>query len=318
MEQLSNKKNLLAFSAGVDSTALFFMLLEKNIKFDIAIVDYGQRKQSKDEVEYAKKLAKLYNKKCFLKKFPTTSKFSEKKARDFRYKFFEEIIKKERYQTLLTAHQLNDKFEWFLMQMSKGAGLVELIGLEALEIKDTYSIHRPLLNYAKKELQEYLDKKDIKYFVDQSNFDIKYKRNHFRTNYSDKFLDEFSQGVKRSFEYLDKDKNSLLRKVTTYIKDDLTIFDWNVDDENIAIRLIDRELKRRGILISKATRDEILSQKEIIISDKIAISITPYQIWIAPKCDKKMKKEFKEKCRINNIPNNMRSYLSTIDYLLWN
>jgi len=317
LERLSNKKNLLAFSAGVDSTALFFMLLAKNIKFDIAIVDYNLREQSKEEVTYALKLAKLYNKKLFVKEFPKEEKFSEKKARDFRYEFFDTIIEDENYQVLLTAHQLNDKFEWFLMQMSKGAGLTELIGLEEYEKKDKYSIYRPLLNYTKEDLQQFLDDKDIKYFIDKSNFDTKYKRNHFRQNYSDKFLNEYSAGVKRSFEYLDKDKKSLLEDVSVVNQEQLTIFNFN-GEENVALRLIDKELKQRGIIISKATRDEIWLQKEIIISNKIAVSITPYQIWIAPKSTKTMTKEFKEKCRINLIPSNIRSYISSIDYVLWN
>ena len=55
---LKSKKNLLAFSAGVDSTALFFLLNDSNIDFDIAIVDYGLREQSKNEVAHAKNLAK--------------------------------------------------------------------------------------------------------------------------------------------------------------------------------------------------------------------------------------------------------------------
>ena len=59
-ELLKNSKNLLAFSAGGDSTALLFLLLDNNIQFDIAIVDYGIRKQSKDEVAYAQELAKQY------------------------------------------------------------------------------------------------------------------------------------------------------------------------------------------------------------------------------------------------------------------
>ena len=45
---IKNQKNLLAFSAGVDSVALFFLLLEQNISFDIAIVDYNLIVQSKD------------------------------------------------------------------------------------------------------------------------------------------------------------------------------------------------------------------------------------------------------------------------------
>ena len=310
-------KNLLAFSAGIDSTALFFKLLAQNIKFDIAIVDYGLREQSKEEIKYAQKLAKLYNKKCFIKEFPKGSKFSEKIARDFRYNFFEKIIYENKYQNLLTGHQLNDKFEWFLMQMSKGAGLSELIGLEEKETRVGYNLIRPLLHETKQELQEYLDSKDIKYFIDQSNYDNKYKRNEIRHNFSDEFLSKFSNGVKRSFIYLEKDKNSLFDTNKFYELEELKIFDF-VGDDNIRIRIIDKELKLRGILISKATRDEILSQREIIVSDKIAISITEDQIWIAPKCNEAMPKDFKEKCRVNKIPKNIRSYLFLIDFFLLN
>ena len=41
--KIKNSKNLLAFSGGVDSTALFFLLLKENISFDIAIVNYNVR-----------------------------------------------------------------------------------------------------------------------------------------------------------------------------------------------------------------------------------------------------------------------------------
>ncbi|MDQ7068537.1 MAG: ATP-binding protein [Sulfurimonas sp.] len=54
---LQNRKNLLAFSAGVDSTALLFLLLENSISFDIAIVDYGLRLKSKDEVALCPELS---------------------------------------------------------------------------------------------------------------------------------------------------------------------------------------------------------------------------------------------------------------------
>ena len=68
--EISTKKNLLAFSAGIDSSALFFLLIENNIPFDIAIVNYNMRNQSKDEVIYAKQLATKYKKQIFLKEFP--------------------------------------------------------------------------------------------------------------------------------------------------------------------------------------------------------------------------------------------------------
>jgi tRNA(Ile)-lysidine synthase len=89
---------------------------------------------------------------------------------------------------------------------------------------------------------------------------------------------------------------------------DLVIFYYN-GDTNIAIRLIDKELKKRGILISTKTRDEILQQKDIIISHKIAISLSSNKIYIAPICNISMPKDFKEKCRILQIPKNIRAYL---------
>lgn len=66
IESLRKNKNLLAFSGGVDSSALFFILLSNNIDFDLAIVDYGVRKQSDKEVQYAKNLAISYSKSCYV------------------------------------------------------------------------------------------------------------------------------------------------------------------------------------------------------------------------------------------------------------
>lgn len=306
---VNNTKNLLAFSAGVDSSALFFLLLKQNIPFDIAIVDYNVREQSKDEVNYAKKLAKKYNKKVFIKEVELENSNFEKKARDIRYSFFEDLIKQHNYDTLITAHQLNDKLEWFMMQMSKGAGIVELLGFKQWENKNTYKIYKPLLEITKEELENYLKKNKYQYFVDNSNFDEKYKRNYFRHNYSDKFLSEFKNGIKNTFEYLENDLDSLeIEKKSILEIEDLEIFKASSDD-NINIRTIDINLKKRGVLLSKASRDEILRQKEIVISHKISVCISNGLIYISPFSKNKMDKKFKEKCRINKIPKNVRVYL---------
>ena len=307
---IKNQKNLLAFSAGVDSCALFFLLLEQNISFDIAIVNYNVRIQAMQEVSYARELALKYNKQIFLRdiKLENSSNF-EKTARDIRYKFFEEIILENSYENLITAHQLNDKLEWFMMQLSKGAGLVELLGFNEFEEKENYKIYKPLLNTTKDELENYLRNNNYKYFVDKSNFDEKYKRNYFRHNFSNKFLEEFKAGTKKSFEYLQNDLNSLniqnkpLKKI-----EELEIFP-NQNDDNLNIRIIDLSLKKRGILLTSAQRNEILKQKEITISHKINISILEDYIWIAPNSTEVMDKKFKDLCRIKNIPKNIRSYI---------
>lgn len=311
---IKESKNLLAFSAGVDSSALFFLLLKQNIPFDIIIINYNVRVQSKDEVLYAKELALKYNKQIYIKniKLESTSNF-EKTARDIRYKFFEEIIDKNSYEVLITAHQLNDKLEWFLMQLTKGAGLIELIGFNEFEQKENYKIYKPLLDITKKELEEFLQKEDIKYFIDNSNFDEKYKRNYFRHNFSDKLLSEYSNGIKKSFKYLQNDINSLnlsIKPIKVFNK--LEIYQ-NQNDNNLNIRIIDNNLKKRGFLLSSAQRNEIIKQKEITISHKINITLNEDFIWICPKIEINMDKKFKEFCRINKIPKNMRAYIYSLN-----
>ena len=305
---IKTSKNLLAFSGGIDSSALFYLLVENKVDFDIAIVDYNQRVQSKDEVIYATQLAHKYKKKCFIANYPSEMKFNEKDARNYRYNFFNEIIIKHKYESLLTAHQLNDKLEWFLMQFTKGAGLSELIGMEKETIRDDYLILKPLLDFSKKELQNYLDSKNLKYFIDESNFDEKYKRNYFRHNFSDQLLDKYNEGISNSFKYLEEDNSSLLKNIKTQTIKEFTLFEFN-GDLNIGLRLIDKELKKRGIIISYATREEIKEKKEVVISHKIAISITAKKIYITPIMNLKMDKKFKEKCRTSHIPKNIRPYI---------
>lgn len=313
---INTTKNLLAFSAGVDSTALFFILLENKIPFDIAIVNYNKRIQSKKEVQYAKELANMYNKKIYLKEvnLNSTSNF-EKEARDIRYSFFEKIIQENNYESLITAHQLNDKLEWFLMQFAQGAGLIELMGLEEFTKRENYKIYRPLLNYRKDDLQNFLDEKKIQYFIDKSNFDESYRRNYFRKNFSNQFLKEFEEGIKKSFKYLHKDIDSLALDLNPiFSQKKLNVFK-SYDDDNLNIRIIDKDLKKRGILLTKKQRDEILKQKEIVVSHKISITIDTNYIYICPNETLTMPKRFKEKCRINNIPKNIRSYIYKEDLL---
>ncbi|MFA7083167.1 MAG: tRNA lysidine(34) synthetase TilS [Arcobacteraceae bacterium] len=306
--EITSQKNLLAFSGGVDSTALFFLLLERHIPFDIAIVNYNTRTQSRQELVYALSLALKYKKQCFIQHATLEKSNFEYNARQLRYDFFEELIEEHSYETLLTAHQLNDKLEWFLMQLSKGAGLHELLGLNEHLIKPNYTITRPLLEVSKTTLEEYLKTNNIKYFYDESNSDLSYTRNYFRHHFSNSFIQEFESGVKKSFTYLQKDLNSLAStNEPIYKYKELTVFNAHLDD-NLNIRLIDAYLKQKGYLLSHAQREEILKQKKSVI-DTFAICITPLYIFIAPYIKTVMPKIFKEKYRVLKIPAKIRAYI---------
>ena len=307
-KNLQNKKNLLAFSAGIDSSALFFLLLENNIHFDIAIVDYNIREQSKAEVAHAKALAKKHKRFCHTIQAPTFTSHFEKQARNFRYEFFESLVTIEGYDNILTAHQLNDQLEWLLMRLTKGAGVSELLGLEPVSKRDNYTLVRPLLTYSKEELIAYLQAYDYPYFVDESNTDEKYERNKFRKQFSDAFLAEYKEGIVRSFDYLRQDKKALENAFETlYATKKLRII--KLHNTHAKTKAADLTLKKLGYLLSALQRKEIEKEESLVIGGEWAIELQNNLLYVCPYITADMPKTFKEVCRVNKIPTKIRPYI---------
>jgi len=305
---LQNKKILLAFSAGIDSSALFFLLIENNIKFDIAIVNYGTRSESDKEEAHAKALAKKHKLFCHSIKAPKFESHFEKQARDFRYGFFESLIAVEEYDTLLTAHQLNDQLEWLLMRLTRGAGVSELLGLEAISERENYTLVRPLLSYTKEELLNYLNTHQYPYFIDESNSDEKFERNAFRKQFSDPLITKYKDGIKRSFEYLRKDKENLEKEFETiYAEKELRVI--KLHSETVKVKAADIALKELGYLLSAPQRLEIEKEESLVIGGEWAIEKQKDQLYITPYITTDMPKKFKEECRLLKLPNKIRPYI---------
>jgi tRNA(Ile)-lysidine synthase len=301
LSKLQNKKNLLAFSAGVDSTALFFLLTENSIEFDIAIVDYNKRAQSKDEVAYAKELSEKHNKTIHVKSVHVENSNFEKRARDIRYEFFDELM--SNYDNLIMAHHLGDNLEWFLMRFCKGSGCEALAGMQEVSQRKKYNIIRPLLHVDKSELLEYLHVKNFKYFIDESNEDEKYERNYFRHNFSDKLLKEYKSGILKSFEYMSEAIESLH---VEHVKE-LSYFK-SLDNITDSLH-VDKVLKQRGFLMSSNDRNAIKISLPQVVGRKYVVAKFNDKIIIAPYIYATMDKEFKERCRLLKIEPKLRGYL---------
>ena len=307
---MRNKKNLLAFSAGTDSSALFHMLEENNIQFDMIMVNYNTREESKKEVEFAK------NKNKHLHLLETNldlekgSNF-EKVARDIRYEFFDkEMIN---YDNLILGHNLSDKVEWFLMQFIKGAGVKELYGMETESERKDYTILRPILDLSKEEILKYLKKNNIEYFYDKSNDNKKFTRNFIRHNFSEKLLKEGKKGILKTFKILEKEKKhlpkeKLIEKNKEYCKYEIKF--------EFAAGVISRYLKERGYLLSGGQRNEFEEKEEITVKskDKGYYSATYREgyLYISPYDNSVMPKKIKEEMREKKIPPKHRRYLSKV------
>ena len=310
LKLLKGKKNLLAFSAGVDSTALFFILNKHDIAFDIAIVDYGIRAQSKDEVAYAKELCETYNLTFHLLKAPKIEKNFESSAREIRYGFFEELIQKHGYENLITAHHLGDRFEWMLMQFCKGAGCAEIAGMQKVQKRENYTLVRPLLHLDKKELLTYLHANKIKYFEDKSNFDEDIKRNEFRHNYSAPLLEKYREGIKKSFEYLDVDRQALISEIDVKTIKDFAYFKSS-HNKRADIYAIDKYLKSQLHMPSANERELLQNERTVVLGRKFVVNQSGDFVFIAPygTDEIQLPKEFKEQMRVLKIEPKLRAYL---------
>ena len=305
---LQESRNLLAFSAGVDSSALFFLLLEENIHFDITLVNYNLREHSLKEEVHAIELAKKYNLKSYITKAPSFDNNFEKNARDFRYRFFDGLMEEHHYDNLLTAHQLNDQLEWFLMRLTKGAGTTELLGLEPISKRKEYFLIRPLLHTSKEEILNYLNRYNYPYFVDESNNSDKYERNRFRKAFSNKLIEEYQEGIKRSFDYLREDKKTLLDgyEEKFHYKE---LYVLKYTNRTLKIRIIDKYLKKLGYLLSGKQRQELEKESSIVFGGVWVVEVKEHYIYITPYKKISMDKRFKEKCRILKIPSKIRGYI---------
>lgn len=320
LDELKSSKNLLAFSYGTDSLALFYMLFENEIDFDMAMVDYNIRKQSKDEVRAAKELAKKYKKTLHLMEVgeKILSDF-ENTARKIRYDFFESLIFQHGYENLILAHQLNDAFEWFLMRISRGAGLSNLLLQPKVECEFVYLSKlvkykklRPMYFIDKSKILSYLSENNLKYFYDISNDDKKYFRNKIRHDFSNAFMSEFSGGVANSFEYLLDDEKKLESGFINY----KNIYISKTSDG------LDKSIKALGYISSKAQKEEIFKQLfsvcSIVLGGRVGICFFDgfYLAFINQEKKTNFDKHFKEKCRKHKIPYHLRVFLWENDICL--
>lgn len=306
---------LLGFSGGADSVALFDLLVKNNINFDIAIIHYHTRAQADREVLWAECLAKTFNKKCFIAHAPCFKSDFEKKARDFRADFFKKIIKNYSYDALLLAHNLNDRLEWLLMQLGKGAGISTLLGF------DNDQIIRPLQEVSKSDIYLYCKSLNLFYFEDISNSDTRFLRNFIRKNFSNAFLEQFESGVRQSLSFLNKDKKMLLDSIKPRV---LRIQDYEIyrlplynfpknNDCDLLIMHIDKIAKKFGILLSFKQKQEIkktnfnaIAGKNLIICNNEKYIFVALNFSVEYMNDDEI---FNDWCKVSRIPQKLRKII---------
>ncbi len=186
LDLLNKKKYLIAVSGGPDSLALVALtkayMFHKKTQFYYGLVNHNIRKNSYQEAQKVKKLLKKknVNLKIFLNKKQITKNI-QAEARKVRYNILSTFCKKNKIKVILTAHNLEDQVETFLMRLSRGSGLRGLSAMKSLsKINNQVSLFRPLLDTRKQFLIKISKNIFGKYIKDPSNKNKKYLRTKVR------------------------------------------------------------------------------------------------------------------------------------------
>ena len=219
---LKGKKLLLATSGGIDSMVLVHLFHQLKFQIAIAHCNFNLRGNESDADEnfvkqYAQENQIPFHTISFqTEKYAIENKLSiQLAARKLRYEWFNEVLSKENYDYITTAHHLDDEIETFLINLTRGTGLEGLTGIPSQNDK----IIRPLLQFSREQIETFAKENHIKWREDSSNASNKYLRNKLRHDVVP-VLKELNPSFMHSFQntlnHL-KQANNLLAEVSNKV-----------------------------------------------------------------------------------------------------
>lgn len=221
---------VLAISGGVDSMVLANLFLINNLNFSIAHCNFQLRGKESDDDELfinkwcSEKDIKLYNKKFSTEDYCKNNKLTiQMGARELRYEWFSELIDKEKYDFIVTAHHIDDQLETFIINSIRGTGIDGLVGIPDKINK----IIRPLLMSSKDQIIEYSKVNKINYREDSSNDKEDYLRNKIRHSVIP-YLKSDDDNVLLKFKTTIENLNStkiFVKKVISKVRDRVFIYE---------------------------------------------------------------------------------------------
>ena len=186
LDKLSPENNIfVAFSGGLDSTALLFLcneaLKQKKIKNLKAIhINHNLSVNCDKWQHHAENFCMTQNIKfeSFSVDISNDRSSVESQARQARYKIFENLL--EENDQILLAHHRDDVFETILLRLFRGTGIDGLSGPDEIRSLGKGEIIRPFLHLPKIDLKKYIDLNGLPYIEDDTNKNNDFDRNFLR------------------------------------------------------------------------------------------------------------------------------------------
>ncbi|MBV8798573.1 MAG: tRNA lysidine(34) synthetase TilS [Alphaproteobacteria bacterium] len=182
----------VAVSGGGDSLALMLLLAEwareaGKARPVVLTVDHGLRPSSKKDAERVRKVAGEQGLEAHMLawKGPKPVSDVEAESRTARYSLMGGWCADHGVKALYAGHTLDDQAETFLLRLARGSGLDGLAAMRpesAIPIADFRHIAlvRPMLEFARRELRDFLEAQGIPWSEDPMNADLQFSRARVR------------------------------------------------------------------------------------------------------------------------------------------
>ncbi|HWS40892.1 MAG TPA: tRNA lysidine(34) synthetase TilS, partial [Arenimonas sp.] len=218
-----SKNVWVGFSGGLDSTALLHTLKNQshnNFQLHAIHVHHGLQDKADEWALHCQSICQLWQIPLKIVQVHITDKSrnTEHKARDARYKAFQEILATG--DTLALAHHQDDVAETLLLRLLRGSGTRALANMQVISQRDQYQLWRPLLQNTRAELEQYAEQNNLSWINDDSNSDTGFDRNFIRHEILPRLEQRFpnaKQGLAQSAELLAIDAEILKPQIESHL-----------------------------------------------------------------------------------------------------
>jgi tRNA(Ile)-lysidine synthase len=260
-------KVVVAVSGGADSVCLLHILRniesELGIELHVAHLDHGLREGSSClDAQYVGELAEKLELPSTIEKRDVQNYWQkhrlslEEAAREVRYQFLEEVVKKQGAASVAVAHTMNDHVETVLLHILRGSGLTGLVGLKQATILKykrvgPLKVIRPLLWLNRDEVEAYCKESDLDYRTDATNESLTQTRNRIRLKLLPQLRRDFNPKIDDAIDRLSRlaaDDVDFIEGEAKRAAAKLILSDHNITLIDRASFLELRPALRRGVL----------------------------------------------------------------------
>ena len=218
-DYIINNRIIVSLSGGVDSMVLITILKLLDIDVIAVHIDYNNRSESKYEKQFLEKWCQYNNIKfyCYtidnIKRNNTKRTQYELLAKQYRFKFYQEIMDKEKLDCVLLAHHKDDVVENIVANVCRGRNILDLAVIRYSANINNVNIVRPMIELYKSSIYIFADTYQVPYFKDTTpSWSV---RGKYRNTVEPVLIDTFSDNVKQNLLTLSRqadDWNSLISK----------------------------------------------------------------------------------------------------------